>query len=72
MDKRIQEVDVREVFRGWLFDLHRSGRQLPAQTQKEVEQIALLVVGSGGTLKDAFSAARSILSHPSRLELVST
>lgn len=71
MEEHIQEVDVREVFRGWLFDLHRSGRELSAQTQREVEQIALLVVGSGGTLRDAFSAARSILSHPARLEPVS-
>lgn len=67
-----QELDVQQVFRSWLFDLHRSGRELSAQTHKEVEQIALLVIGSGGSLRDAFAAARSILSHPSRLELAST
>lgn len=65
MDKTQADVDVRQVFRGWLFDLHRSGRELPIQTQREIEQIALLVVGSGGSLRDAFTAARSIMSHPS-------
>lgn len=72
MDEKVGEQDVRDIFRGWVFDLHRSGRQLSAQTQHEVEQIAVLVVGSGGTLRDAFAAARSILSHPARLELASS
>lgn len=67
-----RELDVREIFRDWVFDLHRSGRQLSAQTQHEVEQIAVLVVGSGGSLQEAFAAARSILRHPSRLEIAST
>lgn len=67
MDERQQDVDVRQVFRQWLFDLHRSGRELPVQTQREVEQIALLVVGAGGSLREAFSAARSIISHPAGL-----
>ena len=52
----------------WMFDLHRAGRSVTAETQREVLQIASLVVGAGGTMREAFSAARSILQHPAGLE----
>lgn len=52
------------MFRDWLFDLHRSGRVLSTQMQREVQQIAVLVVAGGGSLEEAFSAARSILPQP--------
>jgi hypothetical protein len=64
MDVSLQDSDVRDMLHSWMFDLHRAGRSLSSQTQREIEQIALLVVGAGGTMRDAFSAARSILDHP--------
>ena len=65
MDTNLQDdTEVRDMFRSWMFDLHRAGRSISTQTTREVEQIALLVVGAGGSIRDAFSAARSILDHP--------
>ena len=64
------EIEVRAVLRQWLFDLHRSGRVVATQIHREVEQIAVLVVSAGGSLQEAFSAARSILPEPAKLDLV--
>ncbi|HJR44806.1 MAG TPA: hypothetical protein VJ927_04320 [Actinomycetota bacterium] len=64
MDQAAVDLDVRRVFRDWLFDLHRSGRVLSTQTQRDVEHIASLVIAGGGSLQEAFSAARNILPQP--------
>ncbi|MFP5351598.1 MAG: hypothetical protein ACLGIB_03430 [Actinomycetota bacterium] len=61
------EFEVRAALRQWLFDLHRSGRVIGSQIHREVEQIAVLVVAAGGSLHEAFSAARSILPDPKTL-----
>lgn len=63
------ETEVRAALRQWLFDLHRSGRVVASQVHREVEQIAVLVVAAGGSLQEAFSAARSILPEPPKLDL---
>lgn len=62
------EIEVRAALRQWLFDLHRSGRVVASQIHREVEQIAVLVVSAGGSLHEAFSAARSILPEPRPLD----
>ena len=64
-------TQLRRMLRSWMFDLHRAGRSMSTETQREIEQIALLVVGAGGTLREAFSAARSIL-EPLHLETART
>ena len=63
-------TQLSRMLRSWMFDLHRAGRSLSGETQREIEQIALLVVGAGGTVREAFAAARSLLSLP--LENAST
>lgn len=63
------EIEVRAVLRQWLFDLHRSGRVVATQVHREVEQIAELVMSAGGSLQEAFSAARSILPDPTKADL---
>ena len=63
---------LQRMLSSWMFDLHRAGRSLTADTQREVHLLASLVVRAGGTLREAFSAARSILDHPEQLEEVRT
>lgn len=68
----IRSDQLQRMFSSWMFDLHKAGRSIPAETQQEIQQIASLVVGAGGTLREAFSAARSILQHPAMLEKART
>ena len=70
-DIHADQLQLRRMLRSWMFDLHRAGRSMTTETQREIEQIALLVVGAGGTLREAFAAARSIL-EPLQLETAST
>lgn len=65
MDKTLNlEADVAGIMRDWMGDLHRSGRRFGSETHKEVELIARCVVGAGGSLGDAFDAARTIIRDP--------
>ena len=60
-DTPTDATQIRWMLRSWMFDLHRAGRSISVETQREIEQIALLVVGAGGTFREAISAARTIV-----------
>jgi hypothetical protein len=66
--EEVHAAQVQKMLSSWMFDLHRAGRSITSETQREVHQIAALVVGAGGTLREAFSAARSLLQPPASLE----
>lgn len=50
-----------ELVRSWMFDLHMTGRKLSYSSKEAVESAAAEAFLAGGSLDDAFAAARRAL-----------
>lgn len=53
------ERDVVELMRSWMFDMHMMGRHLSYGSKQAVEAAAAQAIDEGGSLADAFNAARA-------------
>lgn len=67
--KSQDELELLDMLHAWLKDLHRMGRRVSTDLQREVESVAAEVVAAGGTITDAFSAAKSVMRHPAHVSV---